>query len=147
MGLRSTCRRCRFWQKKIIFSGEAHLIANCSIWGTENPHIYIEKPTHPKGVIVWCGIRSRGIIVPLFFEHEQGEVVTVNGESYRAMLNEFLFTNIEEEIIGNIWFQQNSATCHLAEGTLDILRPVFEDRIISSRADIVWPPRSCDLIP
>ena len=28
---------------------------------------------------------------------------------------------------------------------LDVLRPVFEDRIISHRADIVWPLRSCDL--
>ena len=24
---------------------------------------------------------------------------------------------------------------------------VFEDRIIISRADVVWPPRSCDLTP
>ena len=40
------------------------------------------------------------------------------------MLNEFLFT-----------------TCHTAETTLDVLRPVFEDRIISRRA------RSCDLTP
>jgi len=27
------------------------------------------------------------------------------------------------------------------------LRPDFEDRIISRRADVVWPPRSCDLTP
>ena len=27
------------------------------------------------------------------------------------------------------------------------LRPGFEDHIISRRADIVWPPRSCDLTP
>ena len=25
------------------------------------------------------------------------------------------------------------------------LRPVFEDRIISRRANVVWPPRCCDL--
>ena len=25
--------------------------------------------------------------------------------------------------------------------------PVFEDRIISRRANVVWPPRSCDLTP
>ena len=25
--------------------------------------------------------------------------------------------------------------------------PVFEDRIISRRADVVWPPWSCDLTP
>ena len=63
------------------------------------------------------------------------------------MLNEFLFTKIEEEDIGNIWFQQDSATCHTAEATLDILLPVFEDNITSPRADVVWPPWSCDLTP
>ena len=36
------------------------------------------------------------------------------------------------------------STCHIAEATLDVLRTVFEDRIISRRADVVWPPRSCD---
>ena len=62
-------------------------------------------------------------------------------------MNEFLFTIIEEEDIGNIWFQQDDATCHTAEATLDVLRPVFEDRIISRHADVVWPPQSCDLTP
>ena len=28
-----------------------------------------------------------------------------------------------------------------------VFRPVFEDRIISRRANVVWPPRSCDLTP
>ena len=37
--------------------------------------------------------------------------------------------------------------CHTAEATLDVLRPVFKDRIISHRVDVVWPPRSCDLTP
>ena len=64
-----------------------------------------------------------------------------------VMLNKFLFTKIEEEDIGNIWFQQNGAMCHTAEATLDVLRPVFEDRIISRRAAVVCPPRSCDLTP
>ena len=63
------------------------------------------------------------------------------------MLNEFLFTKIEEENICNIWFQQDGATCHTTEAILDVLRPVFEDRIISRRAGVVWPPRSCDLTP
>ena len=59
----------------------------------------------------------------IFFENEQGEAFTVNGDCYRALLNEFLFTKIDEEDI------------------------VFEDRIISRRADDVWSPRSCDLTP
>ena len=68
--------------------------------------------------------------MPFFFENEQGEAVTVNGDRYRAMLIEFLFTNIEEEDIGIIWFQQDGATCHTAEAPLEVLRPVFEDHII-----------------
>ena len=63
------------------------------------------------------------------------------------MLNEFLFTKIEEKDIGNIYLQLDGATSHIAEATLDVLHPVFEDRIISRRADVVWPPRSCDLTP
>ena len=58
-----------------------------------------------------------------------------------------MFTKIKEEDIGNIWFQQEEATCHTAEATLDVLRPVFEDLIISRRADVVWPPRSCNVTP
>ena len=60
------------------------------------------------------------------------------------MLNEFLFTKIEEEDMGNISFQQDADTCHTVEATLDVLRPVFEDRIISRKTDGVWPSRSCD---
>ena len=138
MGLRSTYRRCRFWKKKIFFSDEAHFdlgryVNNqyCRIWGTENQNAYIEKSTHPKRATVWRGFWSRGIIGPFYFENEQRETVTVDGDRYQAMLNEFMFTKIEEEDISNIWFQQDDATCHTAETTLDVLRPVFEDRIIT----------------
>ena len=64
-----------------------------------------------------------------------------------AIVNEFLFTKIEEENIVHIWFQKDGATCHTAEVTLEVLCPVFEVRILSRRADIVWPPRSCCLTP
>ena len=63
------------------------------------------------------------------------------------MLNECLFTKIEEKDIGNIWFQRDDAMCHTAEATLNVLHPVFEDSFISHRADVVWPPRSWDLTP
>ena len=75
----------------------------------------------------------------------QHKAITVNGDRYRAMLNEFLFTKIEEQDINIIWFQLDGSTCHTAEAILDVLSPVFENRIISHRADVVWIPRSCDL--
>ena len=58
---------------KIIFLDGAHFDLggyvnkqNCRIWGTENPHACIEKPTHPKRATVWCG----GIIEAFFFKNE-----------------------------------------------------------------------------
>ena len=58
-----------------------------------------------------------------------------------------MFAKIEELDIGNICFQQDSSKCHTAKATLDVLRPVFEDYIISCRADVVQPLRSCNLTP
>ena len=66
----------------------------------------------------------------IFFENEQGAAVTVNGECYRAILNEFLFPKIEEDDMEDIWFQQDGATSHTANVTIDLLRTVFENRII-----------------
>ena len=138
--------------KKIIFSDEAHLELggyvikqNCCIWRTENSNAYNEKPTHPKRVIVWCVFWSKGIIGPFFFENEQGEAIAVNGDRYRTMLNEVLFTKIEEEGVNNIWFQQDGPKCHKAEATLDVLRPGFENRIIIGHlGPAIW--HRCTLI-
>ena len=78
-------------KKKIVFSDEAHFDLggyvnkqNYRIWGTENPHVYMEKPTHPKRLTVWCGFWSGGIIWPFFFKNKQGEAVIVNDDRYRA---------------------------------------------------------------
>ena len=65
---------CGFWSRGIIGPiainiTEAHFDIsgyvnkqNCRILGTENPHFYIEKPTHPKRVYILCGFLPRGII-------------------------------------------------------------------------------------
>ena len=144
VGLQATYRKCRFWQKKNIFSDEAQVDLggyvnkqNCHIWGTENPHAYIEKPTHPKQVTVWCGFWSRNIIRPFFFKRKARKGCYIQWRSLSGMLNEFLFLKIEEEDIGNIWFQHEGVTCHTAEAILDVLRLIFEDLIISRRAEVL----------
>ena len=62
-----------FGKTKVISSDEAYFdlggyVAkqNYHIWGTENPHTYIEKPMHPQWVTVWCRFWSRDIIGPFF---------------------------------------------------------------------------------
>lgn len=46
-----------------------------------------------------------------------------------------------------MWFQQDGATCHTANATMDILHERFEGMVISRGGDVNWPPRSCDLTP
>ena len=120
---------------------------NCRIWGSENLNVIIEKPLKPQRMIVWCEFWYGGIIGPFFFENDQGAAVTVNDERYRAMLNEFSFPKIEEDDMDDICLQQNGATCHTANVTIDLLRTVLENRIISRNSDVNWPPQSCDLTP
>ena len=67
--------------------------------------------------------------------------------SLSGHVERIFFTKIEEEDIGNIWFQQDGATCRTAETALDILRPTFKDHIISRRADVVCPSQTWDLKP
>ena len=120
-----------------FWSWRVYKQANLSHLGHRNfHHAYIEKPTHPNRVTVWCWFWSRGRIGPFFFENEQWEAVTVNGDIYRAILNEFLFTKIEEEDIADIWFQKDGVASHTAEA-----------HVISRTADVVASPRSCDFKP
>ena len=71
----------------------------------------------------------------------------VNVERYRSMFNEFLFLKIEEDDMEDIWFQQDETTCHTANVTINLLRTVYESRIISRNSDVNWPPRNCDQTP
>ena len=44
-------------------------------------------------------------------------------------------------------FDFNRTALCVTQPKLHLMRPVFEDRIISHRAEFVWPPRGCDLTP
>ena len=87
-----------FWSSKIVAFGVQKTA--CIHWKADAP-----ETSH---CLVWILVQR-----PFFFENEQG--VTVNGDSYGAMLNEFLLTKVEEEDIGNIWLQQDVATCHTSK--------------------------------
>ena len=77
----------------------------------------------------------------IFFESSL--LATVIYDHYRAMLNETLSTKIEEQDMGNIYF--NRMALHATQA--NVLHLVFEDLIIRRIADIVWPPWSCNLTP
>jgi hypothetical protein len=118
---------------------------NYRFWGTENPQITHEEPLHPLKVTAWCAVYAGGVIGPFFFENGVGQTLTVNGERYRAMINDFLMPQLDELGLENMWFQQDGATAHTARETTDILKQAFPGRLISRFGDLHWPARSPDL--
>ncbi|GFU25642.1 transposable element Tc3 transposase [Trichonephila clavipes] len=51
------------------------------------------------------------------------------------------------QILQELWFQQDGATCHTARVTIELLKDTFGDRLISHFGPVNWPPRSCELTP
>lgn len=143
-----------FVYEKIIMSDEAHFHLsgyvnkqNSRIWGSENPKATISVPIHSERVTVWCGFWGKGVIGSYFFENEAGKTVTVNGERYRSMLTNFLWSQIKNLNLNDVYFQQDGATCHTSHETIEMLQQKFPGRVISRFGDINYPPRSCDLTP
>ncbi|GFV71358.1 uncharacterized protein TNCV_3133491 [Trichonephila clavipes] len=48
---------------------------------------------------------------------------------------------------GELWLQQDGATCHTARAIIDLLKDTLGDHLISHFGPVNWPPRSCDLTP
>ena len=54
---------------------------------------------------------------------------------------------IEARNLHDISFQQDSATCHTARETMDLLPSRFDEQFIFRLGPVDWPPRSCDITP
>ena len=95
---------------------------------------------------VWCGVTGTEVVGPYFFE-EGGRAVTVTSARYVEMLNDFLYPDLQRRGVDmtNMWFQQDDATSHTATQSMNVLRRMFPERIISRFGDLCWPSRSPDL--
>ncbi|GFX50895.1 putative transposable element [Trichonephila clavipes] len=120
---------------------------NCRIWSEAIPQVYVETLLHPEKRIIWCALWAGGIIGPYFFKNDEGHNVTVNGDLYRALINNFFIPELNNHVVQELWFQQDCATCHTARATIDLLKDTFGDRLFSRFGPGNWPPRSCDLTP
>ncbi|GFT13174.1 transposable element Tc3 transposase [Trichonephila clavipes] len=63
------------------------------------------------------------------------------------MITNFFISELNNRDVQELWFQQDGATCHTARATIDLLKDMFGDHLISRFGPVNWPPRSCDLIP
>jgi hypothetical protein len=67
---------------------------------------------------------------------------TVTAEKYQEIIMQFISLLDEEELF--CWLQQDGATSHTANPTMEKLKQFFDDRVMSTN---LWPPRSPDLTP
>ncbi|GFT90718.1 uncharacterized protein TNCV_3010811 [Trichonephila clavipes] len=58
------------------------------------------------------------------------------------MITNFFITELNNHDVQELWFQQDSETCHTARATIDLLKDTFGDRLISRFGPVNWPPRS-----
>ncbi|GFV98122.1 thyroid receptor-interacting protein 11 [Trichonephila clavipes] len=116
-------------------------------FGVKLIHKGVETPLHPEKLTVWCTLWAGGIIGPYFFKNDEGHNVIVNGDWYTAMITNFFIPELNNHNVQELWFQQDSATCHTARATIDLLKDTFGDRLISRFGPVNWPLRSCDLTP
>ena len=56
------------------------------------------------------------------------------------MINAFLWPELEDMDVDDVYFEQDSATCHTSGDTIDLLREKFPDRVISRNGDYNFPP-------
>ena len=48
----------------------------------------------------------------------------MNGLRYRTIINEFLWQDLDDMDVDDVYFQQDGATCHTSGENIDLLREV-----------------------
>lgn len=61
-----------------------------------------------------------GNIGPYCFDGDASNALTVSGVRYRKRMKTFLYETNDLDL-GNMWFEQDEATCHIARETLTLL--------------------------
>ena len=142
--------------ENVWFSDEAHFLLSGGVnrknhvfWGTAAPDEVFQRPLHSTKCTAWIAISKHGIIGPFWFEDEEGKATTVTKERYVEVLKKF-YTRLRSRrgICQEVqWFQQDGATPHTANITMQWLDQRFPERLISRRRIPEWAPHSPDLNP
>ncbi|CAM1299642.1 Uncharacterised protein r2_g956 [Pycnogonum litorale] len=143
------CEENEDFSTKIVWSDEATFKLNgsinrhnCTYWGPENPHVTVERHVNLPGIAVWCGLSSKGLIGPFFFD------ATVTGPIYLNLLQQSVMPCIRNDFKDeDVYFQQDGAPPHYHRDVRSFLDGVLPNRWIGRRGFVEYPPRSPDLTP
>lgn len=150
-------QHCYLWNQKfaeeqqlidrILWSDEAKFCMNghvnkhnCCYWDYQNPRVQIPVSNDQRGINVWCGISSDGIIGPYFFDEN------VTAMAYRDLLVDFAGQHVLQN---QLYLQQDGAPPHFGLIVRQWLNANLPHRWIGRGGPLdlnfPWPPRSPDL--
>jgi len=117
---------------------------NVRIWGSENPHAYVEHQRDSPKFNVFCAISSQKAYGSFFFAEE-----TVTGMTYLDMLQLRLMPKLQN--IPMFIFQQDRSPAQFHCKVCWYLNTVLSGRWIGHASGndqplLLWPPRSPDIM-
>ena len=67
----------------------------------------------------------------------------MNGNRYRSMITQYFWPQLDDMDLEDMWFEQDGATSHTANVTINLLKTKFGEHVISRNGPVGWQPRSC----
>ena len=138
--------------QNVRFSDEAHFSPsdhlnnrNCVFWESEAPDEVLQRSLHSVKCTAWVTISEHGII-GLFWFNDIRETMMINKEHYIVVLNKFWRTPCAHRGVHREeqWFQQDRATPHTANVTMEWLDQPFAGRRVSRHRIPEWSLHSPD---
>lgn len=111
------------------------LSATIAYCGPEKPLIVVEHSVNSPGVTVWCGLSSRGLIGPFFFD------ATVTGPMYLNLLRPSVMPRIRKVFEDEeFYFQQDGAPPHYHFAITFYLDEILPNRWVGQRGSPDFTP-------
>ena len=86
-------------------------------WSGSNPHVLHESSLQPEK------LRFGAVHGPYFLRDDQDR--HDNGNSYRLMITEYFWPQLDDMDLEDMWFQQDGATSYAANVTINLLETKF----------------------
>ena len=97
--------KVQFSDKATFHVSSAVKCHNVRIWGSENPHTYVQHQCDSPKVNAFCAISSQKVYSPFFFAEE-----TITGITYLDMLQLWLMPQLQN--IPTFIFHQDGSSAH-----------------------------------
>ena len=129
----------KLWQDRRVPNKQ-----NERVWAASDPFVEVDCRTQSVSKrMCWAGICDGRVLLYWFDANER-----LNQDSYLDLLRQFFWPKVQRKVRSKeLWFQQDGATAHTVQGVRDWLTDKFQERVISNKMDIKWPPKSPDMSP